>query len=89
MTATFHFVVCSVLAAAILAMLAYRKVLASNEDHYIHLHEGDNRTISDQRTVGHRIDILDKYSKLLSIALGLYLVVLACFALYEQASHLL
>jgi hypothetical protein len=79
----------SVLAVAVLALALYRKVLTFHgDDEFVHLTDGEQRLIPQLVALGHKLEIIDRWGKFLTVftvALGL---AIAAFVLYQawQAS---
>ena len=74
----------SVLAVVVLALALYRKVLTFHgDDEFVHLTDGEQRLIPQQVALGHKLEIVDRWGKSLTVftvALGL---AIAGFILYE------
>jgi hypothetical protein len=65
----------SILAAVVLAMIAWRKLVARHEDRFVHV--SGSAPLSQQTKVAQKLDRIDKWGKTLTavvIALGLLLV---------------
>jgi hypothetical protein len=71
-----------VLAAVVLGMAVYHNLLARREDDHIHFSEQEAALVNAQTQTAHRIDTLEKWSKMLTILLVSYGVVLALYYLY-------
>jgi putative heme iron utilization protein len=69
--------------AVVTAGLAlYRKFVSREEVDVIHLRDNESAVVSSQETFAHRLDAIDRWGKILTIALIAYGVVLACGYLY-------
>ncbi len=67
------------LALTVLTLIVIRKRIAAGEDDTIHVMEGDARQIPHQLEIAHKLEVVDKWGKLLTIvavASGLVLGVL-------------
>lgn len=69
-----------VLAIAVLILIIYRKQISSREDDSIHL-EGSIAT--EQVAMAHRLALIDKWGKTLTIVVAVYGVALAAIYLYQ------
>lgn len=56
---------CIALAAAVLAL--YRKYVTRNEDDYIHVADGEARAIPQQVAVAQKLDVIDRWERILMI----------------------
>jgi hypothetical protein len=71
-----------VLAATVLALLAYRQVVTRGEDDSLHLvHEGQVST--HQSAVAHKVQTIDKWGKLLTVVAVIYALLLAAAFVYQ------
>jgi hypothetical protein len=64
----------SILAAVVLAMIAWRKLVARHEDRFVHV--SGSASLSQQTRVAQKLDRIDKWGKTLTVvvlALGLLL----------------
>ncbi len=71
----------ALLAIVVLGLIAYRKMVASHEDETLHL-SADNYA-SQQTTVAHKLDVIDKWGKLLTAIAVVYGLVLAGIYTYQ------
>ena len=69
-----------VLALVVVFMIFYRKSVASHEDDSIHLEGG---VPSEQITLAHRLETIDKWGKMLTAVVAIYGLVLAGIWLYQ------
>jgi len=67
-----------VMALATGGLALYRKFLSREEVDVIHLRETESTVVSSQETFAHRLEAIDRWGKILTIALIAYGVVLAC-----------
>ncbi len=90
MTLTIPTVLWVALAAAVLLLAGYRKFLARNEDDLVHIAEGEASMISEQTVLAHKLEVIDRWGKILTVAALVYGLILAAIFLYrvwlEQAT---
>ena len=67
----------SLLAAVVAALAIYRKLLSSREDDSIHVSDGAARLIPEQIAAAHKLAVVEKWGKTLTVALLLTGLVLA------------
>jgi hypothetical protein len=65
----------ALLAAVVLGLIIYRKVVSSREDDTIHVL--DNRATAQQNVVAHKLEVIDKWGKILTAVAFLYGLVVA------------
>ena len=74
----------SVCGVAVLALALYRKILTFHgDDEFVHLADGEERLIPQQVARGHKLDLIDRWGKSLTVftvALG---IVIAGVVLYQ------
>ena len=73
----------AVLALIVLALAIYRKVLASKEDDTMHLADAEANLVSQQNVLADKLDVIDKWGKILTIVVVAYGLVLAGSLLYQ------
>ena len=71
----------AVLAAVVLGLIIYRKVVSSREDDTIHVL--DNRATTQQNVVAHKLEVIDKWGKILTAVAFLYGLVVAVVYLFN------
>jgi hypothetical protein len=72
------------LAVVVLALGLYRKLLTDNQgDNYVHMSEGEARLIPHQISVNQKIERIDRWGEILTMATLLAGVALACLYLYH------
>jgi hypothetical protein len=76
-------VVWTVLALAVLAMFIWRRSVASNEDDSLHLMHG---TLTQQTTVAQKLDVIDKWGKILTVITVLFGLLIAAVYVLAQFS---
>ncbi|HEY7387539.1 MAG TPA: hypothetical protein VH640_03470 [Bryobacteraceae bacterium] len=64
-----------VLAVTILGLAAYRALVSEHEEDALHL--SNPREMAHQLTITHRLDLIDRWGKLLTIAAAVYSLLLA------------
>lgn len=74
-----HVTIGSLLALVLAAMAFYRKWLEDHSDHTIHLHDNstDTRIVSSQQTLIKRVETVDRLTRILTILLIAYALVIA------------
>jgi len=74
----------SVMAAAVLALIVWRKMVASQEDDNIHVLDGGGEAISrHQVAVAQKLELIDKWGKTLTVITLVFGVILASFFVYH------
>ena len=73
----------AVLAMFVLALAIYRKVLSSKEDDSMHLADADTGIVSQQNVLAEKLEIIDKWGKILTIVVVVYGLALASLLLYQ------
>lgn len=72
------------LAVLVLALALYRKLITSSEgDNYVHMSEGEAQLIPHQINVNHKIDRIDRWGEVLTVATLFAGLGLACLYLYR------
>jgi hypothetical protein len=78
-----------VLAVVVIAMIAWRKVVTRQEDDSLHVL--DTGAATHQVDVTHKLDVIDKWGKILTIVTVSYGLVLGALYLYQswiEMSHI-
>jgi hypothetical protein len=75
-------VVLIAMAATVLILAAYRKVVARNEDDLVHLADGADSLIANQRKTEHSLTLIDRAGKILTVATVVYGLALVANFLY-------
>ena len=57
----------AIMAVAVLALIVIRKRIASGEDDTLHVMEGDARMIPQQQEIAHKLEVIDRWGKSLTI----------------------
>jgi hypothetical protein len=64
----------AVMALVVLALIVIRKRIAAGEDDTLHVMEGDARMIPHQQEIAHKLEVIDRWGKsltILTVAVGL------------------
>ena len=80
----------TLLAVSVLALFIWRKTVSHNEDDNLHLLHGTS-VVTQQVAVAHKLDVIDKWGKILTLAtIGFGLVVGAAYVYdsFVKASNL-
>lgn len=72
------------LTIAVLGLALFRYLVSFREDDNIHISEGERGLITDQLTIFHWLDVLDKWGKSLTVVAGVLGLVLAAIYLYSR-----
>ncbi len=67
-------------ASTVVGLAVYRKLVSRFEDDSLHMNEADSSRVAQQAFVAHRLDVVDKWGKALTVFAVVYGVVL--FAIY-------
>jgi len=70
----------AVLALVVLFLIIYRRTVTSREDDSIHLEGG---IASDQVTLAHRLELIDRWGKTLTVVAVVFGLALAALYLYQ------
>jgi len=73
-----------VLAAAVIGLIIYRRIIAASEDDMIHISDASGAVTSQQVTVAQKLDQIDKWGKMLTVVAVAYGVVLAGIYVYQS-----
>ena len=73
----------AVLALIVLGMAIYRRVLSNNEDDTMHLSDAGVGLIAQQNVLSQKLEVIDKWGKLLTIAVVAYGLAIAGVVLYQ------
>ena len=71
-----------VLTLTVVGLAIARKIAARNEDDLVHLAAGADQAISQQVAVANKLELFDRWGKTLTIADGLFALVLVSIMLY-------
>lgn len=73
-----------VLAAIVIVLIVYRKMVARKEDDTLHVLDGG---AVQQAVVGHKLEAIDKWGKTLTVITLVYLLVVGATYVYLQFVH--
>lgn len=79
----------AVIAIVVLGLALYRKILTFHgDDEFVHLTEGEQRLIPQQVALGHKLELIDRWGKGLTVFTVAFGVLIAAVVLYQawQAS---
>lgn len=81
---TVNLSVCGFLVLVVIALFLYRRWLENHHDCYIHLHNDshDSAIVSSQTSVAKRCEVVDRLKNGLLVAVILYAIAIAAFAIY-------
>lgn len=69
-------------ATVVIALAIYRKVVSSSEDDTLHVLHGASATVQ-QVAVAHKLESIDKWGKILTVATVLYGIGIGCLYFYQ------
>ena len=72
----------ALLAAVVLGLILYRKTVTAHEDETIHLGAGSENAPAQQTAIAHKIEVIDKWGKLLTALAVVYGLLLVCLYTY-------
>ena len=72
-----------VLALIVLGLAIYRKILANAEDDTMHLADAEVSKLSEQTVLADKLEVIDKWGKILTIVVVVYGLILAGLLLYQ------
>jgi len=72
------------LGCAVLGLAIYRKLVANSEDENLHIGQFDGLRVVHQEQVAHRLSLVDKWGKTLTVVVIIFGVVLATAYLYQK-----
>ena len=75
------FVLWAMLAAGVLALFIWRKIVASNEDDTLHVLHG---ALAPQTAVAQKLDVIDKWGKILTVITVVSGLLIAAAYVYGQ-----
>ena len=73
----------SVFALAVIVLLVMRKMVASKEDDQLHVLDGVPAVATQQVTVAHKLDVIDKWGKILTVITVLFGLVIGALYVYS------
>ena len=72
------------IASTVFGLAAYRKMVSRNEDDILHVRDSEAGKIGRQSALANRLDLVDKWGKVLTVIAFLLGLCLACAVLYQQ-----
>ena len=82
MNLTFYLATWISLAVVVGVLLIYRNMMASHEDETIHVLDGDAPQVAAQAKLSHKLEIIERWGKILTIVVVVYGLIIACMYLY-------
>jgi hypothetical protein len=73
-----------VLAAAVIALIIYRRIVSAGEDDMIHVSDAGASIASHQVSVAQKLDQIDKWGKMLTVITVAYGVILGAVYMYQS-----
>ena len=70
------------LAAVVIALAIYRRVVASHEDDFLHVNEREAALVAEQEVVARKLDWIDRWGQVLTVITLVYGLALAGGYLY-------
>jgi hypothetical protein len=70
------------LALIVIGLAAYRRVVAAHEDDSLHVREDEIQIVAQQGAIAHKLEVIDKWGKILTVVAAAYGVVLGGLYLY-------
>ncbi|HWC97032.1 MAG TPA: hypothetical protein VG456_09790 [Candidatus Sulfopaludibacter sp.] len=77
-----YFVLWVALAAVVIGMIVWRKTIASHEDESLHVL--DAGALSQQTNVSHKLEVIDKWGKILTAIAVAFGLVLGAIYMYQS-----
>jgi hypothetical protein len=72
-----------VLACVVAGLAIYRRTISTREDDMLHVTHGESGRIPKQAEVAHRLDMVDRWGKLVTLVVTLYGLLLAAAYSYQ------
>jgi hypothetical protein len=72
-----------VLACVVAGLAIYRRTISTREDDMLHVTDGESGRIPNQAEVAHRLDMVDRWGKLVTLVVTLYGLLLAAAYSYQ------
>jgi hypothetical protein len=69
----------SLVAASVIALIVWRKMIASEEDDSLHVLQG---SVAQQVTVAHKLEVIDKWGKILTVITLVFGLILGGIYIY-------
>jgi hypothetical protein len=74
----------AVLATAVVVLIVYRRMVAAKEDDYIHVEGDPDRVVHEQEVVAHKLDVIDKWGKVLTAIAVVYGLAISGLFMYNE-----
>ena len=71
------------MACGVAALAIYRKTISSHEDDTLHVSASTSIRVSQQADVAHRLDMVDRWGKVITVIAGVYGLALAAAYTYQ------
>jgi hypothetical protein len=81
----------AVLASIVIVLAIYRKMLSSKEDDSLHLAEEKAGMVMHQAAVAHRLELVDRWGKsltLLVVLFGLFIAGIYLYSVWQQSTRI-
>ena len=91
MNLTFYLATWVPLAVVVGVLAIYRNMMASHEDETIHVLEGDTPQIAAQVKLSHKLEVVERWGKILTVVLVVYGLLIAAMYLsyvWQQGAKL-
>jgi hypothetical protein len=72
-----------VLVCVVASLAIYRRTISTREDDMLHVADGESGRISKQAEIAHRLDMVDRWGKLVTLVVTLYGLLLAAAYTYQ------
>ena len=82
MNLTFYLATWIPLAVVVGALAIYRNMMASHEDETIHVLDGDTPQIAAQMKLSHKLEVIERWGKILTVIVIIYGLGIASMYLY-------
>lgn len=80
-------VILIVMTIVVAVLAGYRKMLARNEDDFIHMSDPSGKVVSDQQRMASSLAQIDKIGIALTVATAVYGAILLAHSLYQNLVH--
>jgi len=70
------------LALLVIGLVFYRRTVASNEDDCLHIRDDETQLVTQQGVLAHKLDMIDRWGKILTGVVAVYGVVLGGLFVY-------
>ena len=73
----------AVMALAVIALIVVRKRISSGEDDTLHVMEGDAAMIPHQQEIAHKLEVIDRWGKSLTVLTVVYGLAIGALWVYQ------